>query len=112
MMNHLQPRHEHAGTVLIEELESVLEVIFILDGQIEIGYEINKKDVAVWRNPTHSAAMIGAYNCTFNKRAIFFYRVVKDIKGYYITKRNWRDLLDAYPTISENFKRNVIEDYS
>lgn len=56
--------------------------------------------------------MIGAYNCTFNKRAIFFYRVVQDIKGYYITKRNWRDLLDAYPTISENFKKNVIEDYS
>ena len=42
LMNNLLPRHEVAGTILIEELESVLEVIFILEGQIEIGYEINK----------------------------------------------------------------------
>lgn len=56
--------------------------------------------------------MIGAYNCTFNRRAIFFYRVCEDIGGFYVTKRCWRDLLNTYPEIGENFKKNVAEDYT
>ena len=111
-MTNLKPRFERAGTVLIEELDSVLEVIFIQDGVLAIGYEINKVDVSVFKNPPRTALMIGAYNCTFNKRAIFFYKCWTNIHGYFIPKREWKELLNDFPAIAENFKKNVIENYT
>ena len=41
-MTYLEPRIEKAGSVLFEELDEINEVIFIMMGTIEIGFEINK----------------------------------------------------------------------
>ena len=41
-MTNLEPRIEKAGSVLFEELDEINEVIFIMVGTIEIGFEINK----------------------------------------------------------------------
>ena len=110
-MSNLKPRRERPGEILIDELDSVLSVIFIQSGVIAIGYEINKINVGVWRNNESQALMIGAYNCTFNKRAIFFYKTETEVTGYYMTKLEWQTLLENFPMIAENFKKNVIEDY-
>jgi hypothetical protein len=42
IMTYLEPRIEKAGSVLFEELDEINEVIFIMMGTIEIGFEINK----------------------------------------------------------------------
>ena len=89
LMSNLKPRRERPGEILIDELDSVLSVIFIQSGVIAIGYEINKINVGVWKNNENQSIMIGAYNCTFNKRAIFFYKAETEITGYYMTKLEW-----------------------
>lgn len=50
-LTYLVPRFEEPGTILIDELESVEEIIFIEHGSLEMGYEINK--VKVFAIRTH-----------------------------------------------------------
>jgi hypothetical protein len=42
-LSFLEPRYETKGTVMIEELEMVQEVNFIVKGNTIYGFEFNKK---------------------------------------------------------------------
>jgi len=42
MLTYLEPRQEKAKTVLVSELDEFNEIIFVMQGTIIIGYEINK----------------------------------------------------------------------
>jgi hypothetical protein len=42
VLTNLEPRHEHKGKILYEELEEMSEILFISSGSVDIGYEINK----------------------------------------------------------------------
>jgi len=39
----LEPRFEHPGTVVLDELEEAAEVLFFREGSFKIGFEINGK---------------------------------------------------------------------
>lgn len=107
----LEPRQEDAYTMLFEELDEIREVIFIEKGECDVGYEINKKKKFVIRYST--ATVIGGYNCTFDKRAIFCYRTKTNCEGYSVRKINWNDLIstDNYPNIAKTLTKNVESDY-
>lgn len=107
----LEPRQEDAFTMLFEELDEIREVIFIEKGECDVGYEINKKKKFVIRYS--NATVIGGYNCTFDKRAIFCYRTKTLCEGYSVRKKNWMALIseDEFPSISKTLKRNVENDY-
>lgn len=111
LLKNLEPRSEESYTMLFEELDEITEVIFIERGECDVGYEINKKKKFVIRYST--ATVIGGFNCTFNKRAIFCYRTKTRCEGYSIRKQNWKDLIDedAYPNIAVTLKKNVEKDY-
>ena len=59
------------------------------------------------------STVVGAFNCTFNKRAIFCYKANSECKGYSIRRSNWVQLTDEaeYPNISKTLKKNVEYDY-
>ena len=38
VLTHLEPRHEKAGTTIVDELEEFNEIIFISKGTVLIGY--------------------------------------------------------------------------
>lgn len=42
-MSKLEPRFEKKDTILFNELEDINEVLFIMDGEFEIGFEINSQ---------------------------------------------------------------------
>ena len=109
ILSHLEPRFEKKGTVLFEELQEISEVIFIGKGTIDIGYEINRQRRFVMRYT--NKIVMGAYNCTFNKRAIFIYRCKTDCEGYFIRKENWVNLVTMDPEIERFIKKNVTIDY-
>ena len=82
----LQPRLEPAGYVLLAEMEVSLEVIFIMKGIIQVGYEINKvkhmaleietdldennKENGYWKR---NGNVVGAYHVTFGKRSSYYW---------------------------------------
>jgi hypothetical protein len=83
----LEPRCENSNEILINELDEQNEVLFFNNGTYEIGYEINRVKKYVLR--FKDSNVIGAYQCTFNKRSMFIYKTVTVCKGYSIRKVNW-----------------------
>jgi len=67
----LEPRFEKAGTILYDELDEVNEVLFMNNGEVDVGFKINGQAKFIIR--FHCGTIIGAYNCTFSKRTSFIY---------------------------------------
>ena len=109
IVRNLEPRIEKKDSTIFEELDDINEVVFIEEGQVEIGYELNKKKKYVLRYYGHT--LIGAYNCTFNVRAIFCYRAKTDCTGFSIRKQIWMSILNDYDEIGNYVKDNVELDY-
>ena len=63
-MRNLEPRIEMEGSIIFEELDEINEMIFVLNGTIDIGFDINRLRKYVLR--FDSNYVIGAYHCTFN----------------------------------------------
>ena len=93
VLTHLEPRFEPRGTVLLEEMDEVCEVIFFTKGTVDIGYLMNYNTKYVVRQK--ESVIIGAYCCSFNKRAIFVYRCKTDCFGNFIRKEFWQEALNT-----------------
>lgn len=109
ILTHLEPRFEKMGTTIIDELEEFNEVLFIDNGTIFIGYQINKKRTFCISNKNRS--VIGAYGCTFNQQALFIYYAKTNVSGFSIRKGNWIKIIKDFPQITKNFKRCIMLDY-
>jgi CRP-like cAMP-binding protein len=94
----LEPRFEPAGTTILEELQEINEIIFISKGRVAVGFEINKKKE--FALTFHDKVVIGAYNCTFKKRANYCFHCLTFCEGYSLRKANWLDSLEAFPEIA------------
>ena len=73
----LNPRFERAGEILYQEFESYCEVLFVLKGDVALGFEVNKKKYFMYKYPNHS--VIGSYNVTFNQEGAIMYKALTDI---------------------------------
>ena len=67
ILRKLEPRHYKKMTILVNELDENMEVVFIEKGQIMVGYEINKQKRYCLRY--EDKCIICAFGCTFNQRA-------------------------------------------
>ena len=81
-------------------------------GHVDVGYEINRGTKYCLRVTTGS--VIGAYNCTFNKRARFNYKVSMEIKAYTIRKQQWYKLVSNpdYADITKILIENIKNHYT
>ena len=55
--------------------------------------------------------MIGAYNCTFNKKTLFIYKCNTDVRGYTIRKQNWVAIMSENEGLSTKVKANIEKEY-
>ena len=60
----LEPRFEKKHTVVVDELDEFLDIIFVYKGKVAIGYEINKQRRYCIQYT--DKCVIGAFGCTFN----------------------------------------------
>jgi hypothetical protein len=109
ILQKLEPRLMARNQMIFEELDDINEIIFVQKGQVDIGYEVNKKKKFVIRYIDKT--LIGAFNCTFNIRAIFCYLAKTDCEGFMIRKVDWMQILNDSPVIGEVVKSNVEKDY-
>ena len=98
ILKSLEPRYEKKNTVIINELDAQDELLFYYNGTYCIGYEINRVKKYVLR--FKDTNVIGAYQCTFNKRSIFVYKTITSCKGYFIRKLEWQKVLDENVNIA------------
>ena len=83
----LEPRYESKGTILLNELEETQELLFVHQGEVGIGFELNRKVTYVMKKTDQ--AIIGMYGLLFNQRAEFIFTAMTNISGYGIRKENW-----------------------
>ena len=83
----LEPRYEQGDTLLFNTNQDTEEMFFINSGSIDVGFELNTDRKYCLR--LIKGGSIGFYNCTFNKRTMFVYKVNNYFKGMTIRKTNW-----------------------
>ena len=64
LLKSLEPRKEIADTIIFHELDDFTEVLFFNKGQVDIGFEINRKKIYALRKT--NTIIIGDQGCTFN----------------------------------------------
>ena len=52
-------------------------------------------------------AIVGAYNCCFQKRSLFLYKCKSNVQGYILRKSHWCELIDDFAEIADILKENV-----
>lgn len=109
----MEPRCEMAGTTIINEMDEFLEVTFFIHGSYKIGYSLNNKRIYVLPfSCVRRGNAIGAYGCTFNKRAVIIYTTVKQCRGHFIRKSAWHGLLNKLdPALCKSIRKGLADDY-
>lgn len=59
-----------------------------MNGEVDVGYEIDRCIKYVVR--LFKKSMIGTYNCTFDKKTQYGYKVSKKLEAYTIRKSQWK----------------------
>jgi len=60
----LEPYHLQKGVIMVNELDEIGEIIFVHQGSVGIGYELNKFKKVVFQY--NNKCVIGAFYATFN----------------------------------------------
>lgn len=60
-------------------------MFFIMKGTVDVGFEISRTAKYVLRLPSRN--VIGAFNCTFNKKTMFIYKASSNIEAFSIRKQ-------------------------
>lgn len=55
--------------------------------------------------------MLGAFNVTFNRKAMFITKAYKECSGFSIRKNNWQEILKETPEVASPFKHKIIFDF-
>jgi hypothetical protein len=107
----LEPRKIPSESMIFNTNVETHEMFFVNSGSIDIGYELNNKTRYVMR--LTKGGVVGAYNCTFDKKTIFIYKCKSEFSGYTIRKLNWLRIMknDDYHFITEVVKNNVRTEY-
>jgi hypothetical protein len=109
MLMKLEPRYEPAGTILVDELDEMTEIIFVYEGDINVGYEINKQKKYCFK--FKDKCVIGSYGINFDQRACFIYQASTKMQGYSIRKSNWHKLMEENSEIQFYMRRNALIQY-
>ena len=105
----LEPREEAKGTIFLEELEEINELIFVNTGKVGVGYEINKQKFVCLQ--FDQAYIIGTYGIAYNFRAQFTYSAISNCKGYSIRKEKWHTLMEDNPQVKVSFLKACLPRY-
>lgn len=107
----LEPRQLDKGSIIYLSVEEVHELFFIMSGCVDIGFEISRKAIYILRLPKRN--VIGAYNCTFNQKTMFIYKVSATVSAYTIRKEQWLHHIENadYREITDTMKKNVKQNY-
>lgn len=120
----MEPRYESANSVIFREMEEINEVIFFIynneiipNGAYKIGFTLNDKIIFVKAfTCKFKGNVIGAYGCTFNRKAIMMYKTIHPCFGHFIRKKNWKKLLleveEIDPMVVDSIKLSLDKDYN
>ena len=105
----LEPRFELPNEVIISENDSVFETIFILEGNLDVGYTINQIFHRVVRYT--SGNVFGAFETINIEKSQFMYKTASRIDGYFIRQEGLYQLRDEFPSVFYVFQDGLTRRY-
>lgn len=105
LVKKLEPRHFIINQIIHEELDEVNEFLFILKGNFDIGYEINKKKF--YRIKFGPNNVLEAFNLHFRLRTQFVYRAGSAMNCFSYSKRNWNKLMSQFPEFNRQLSIKI-----
>lgn len=102
----LEPRLVSRGTVLFDEMEGVQEFIFIMSGNIDIGFKVNNKPQFVVRRSTGN--LVGGYECCYDVNSHYLYKCRETkAEGFMLRKTSIFDLKEDFEDLMRDFSENI-----
>jgi len=108
-MENLQIRKYCKGSIIMKELDECNEVLFVIDGRYNIGYEVNKK--VRYRKQFGASTLIGGFQMCYKKRFIFVYKVHSELKGYALRRKEWYKIMKSFPDFHKIIKQKTLRHY-
>jgi hypothetical protein len=106
LLTKLEPWFEKKHTILVDEVAELNEITFVSKGSIVIGYEINKQKKYCIKFKNN--CVVGAFECTFNRRSSFIYTCLTECKGFFIRKNQWHSLIEDHEEVTNKLKSNIL----
>lgn len=94
---------------LVEELDEINEIIFVMKGTVVVGYEINKQKRYCIKY--ENKCEVGAFGMTFNQRSTVIYTCLTPVSGYSIRRLSWLKLINAHAEIGSAMRRRILWNY-
>ena len=66
-LQRLEPLQLRKDEIIYGELESVDLIYFLMEGQVDIGYEMNR--INHFKIRIQNTFVVGAFECSFNRRS-------------------------------------------
>ena len=108
-MQNLEVRNFSAGQIIYHELDECLEALFVVQGNYNVGYEVNKH--LRYRTQFGPSTVIGVFNMSFQKRMNFIYKAQTHLVCYGIRKREWLRIMNAFPQFQLEIKNKSLSFY-
>ena len=105
----LEPRIEKAGTLLLDEMETTSEILFVDRGTVAIGYEVNHQKYYILKYK--NLCVLGAYGLVFDQRTEFLFTAITDVQGFCIRRENWKNLLRDNKEVEKAMKISALQFY-
>lgn len=109
LLKMLEPRTDEPEEIIIDELDSVLDMTFIMEGKVHVGFVLNKtfyNTVALSRGK-----IMGAYECINCTKSKFMYQAANRVQGYFIRRKNVKILQDEFWEIFSIFSEKLTRYY-
>lgn len=90
MFRSLNPIYFKPKEQIHRELEEVHEILFLEDGFVDFGFEINNRSKYCVRK---KRCILGIFESTYERRAYMITRAYNFCEGFYIRKNHWRNLM-------------------
>jgi hypothetical protein len=93
----------------VKELDECNEVLFVVDGRYNVGYEVNKK--VRYRKQFGCSTLIGGFQMCYKKRFIFVYKVHNDLLCYGLRRKEWYTIMNIFPDFHKIIKQKTLRHY-
>ena len=122
----MEPRFDHAKTIVYGELDEITEVILYLNGKFDIGFEVNSKNFFALRYSNklkkigenelaregNAGEIIGDFGCTMNKTSRFIYRCATLCDGFFVRKSRWMMVMNEHSFVAKSLKAKICKRHS
>ena len=109
LMQNLEVRKISAGSHFITELDECPEILFVMDGKYDVGYQIN--NVKYFRRQFGHSTIVGGFQMAFDKRFIFTYKARTTISSYSLRKKAYKQIMSKFPTFDDCLKVRFFDNY-